>query len=429
LHESPFDACCSGHCVPCRCNDGRGTRIDTHGARRPGPEPGSWTSIGLIYLYGVMTTSSLSKIIPLLGDLGTHLGATPTQGAWLISLVGIVPALLASTAGSIVDRIGAARTLQLVALVGIAVNAGYLTVSSLYPFMAVRVVEGLIAMGAYSAAPSLIMATTTAARRGRAMAVWSTYTPVGFSLGLVMGGAFAGSEHWRGGYLLHLLLFTALLATSWALPRPPALPAAPVRPSVGLLDAWTKPGPLRLALTFSMLVLIGFGMSNVYPEWYARQHDVAAGRASTILAVMNLAMIPAGFSAGALLARGWRDARMLDLLVLVILALAWPLFMPGLSEPLRIAAMLCWMAAQGAAIAVVTAALPRVAASPSQGAAAAGLLSQLAALTTFVTPQIWQPLLHRGQWLGFIGVATAAAALAWVLFPRGAQSAREARST
>ncbi len=90
--------------------------------------PGSWVSIGLIYLYGVLATASLSKIIPVLGDVGTQLGA----------------------------------------------------------FMAIRVIEGLIAVGAYSAAPALIMATTAPVRIRRAMAVWSTYSAVGVSLGLAL---------------------------------------------------------------------------------------------------------------------------------------------------------------------------------------------------------------------------------------------------
>lgn len=386
-------------------------------ARRFAPAAGSWPSIGLIYLYGVMTTASLSKIIPVLGDLGFHLGVTPAQFAWLISLVGVLPAVLASLAGSIVDRMGAQHALQLVGVIGVGVNLAYLLAPSLNVFMSIRVVEGLIAAGAYSAAPSLIMATSADARRGRAMAAWSTYTPVGFSLGLVMGGAFAGTVHWRGAYLVHLLLFSTLLATSWALPRAPALPATIARVGKGLFSAWTQVGPLRLALTFALLVLIGFGMSSVYPAWYARQHGIAPGLAATILAGVNLAMIPGGFLAGALLARGWRDVRMLSALLLLMMVLSWPLFMPGLTQAQRLATMVTFMLAQGALVAVVTAALPRVVASPAQGAAAAGMLSQLAAIVTFVTPLIWQPMLQRGQWTGFVLVTMVAAALAWLLFP------------
>jgi DHA1 family inner membrane transport protein len=389
----------------------------TQTARGLVPVPGSWMSIGLIYAYGVLTSASLSKIIPVLGDIGTHLGATAQQTAWLIALLGVLPAILAAIAGSIVDRVGSRRVLQLVALTGILVNLAYLTAATLQGFMIIRVCEGLIAVGAYSAAPALIMATTSDARRGRAMAVWSTYTPVGFSLGLALGGAFAGTSNWRGGYLVHLILFALLLASSWLLPQAQVLAAA-ARRTAGLFSAWGQSGPLRLSLSFATLVLIGFGMSSVYPYWYSHLHDVPPGPASTILALINLAMIPAGFLAGALLARGWRDSRMLAGLLLATIVVAVPLFRPGLAEPLRQATMMLWMLVQGALIAVVTAALPRVVRDPRQGAAAAGLLSQLAAVATFFTPLIWQPILQHQWWPGFVAVTAAAAAAVWMLFPR-----------
>jgi hypothetical protein len=96
-----------------------------------------------------------------------------------------------------------------------------------------------------------------------------------------------------------------------------------------------------------------------------------------------------------------------------------------MADPLRLLAMFAWMLVQGAAIAAVTAALPHVVANPMQGAAAAGLLSQLAALVTFVTPLLWQPFLHRGQWPGFVGLVFVASLAACLLFPRRAQQATQ----
>jgi MFS family permease len=261
------------------------------------------------------------------------------------------------------------------------------------------------------------MATTAPARRGRAMAVWSTYSAVGVSLGLVLSGSFAGTANWRGGYWLHFMMFCLLAASSGLLPRAPAVPTGG-GPRAGLLSAWREPGPLRLSLTFAMLGVMGFGLSTVYPDWFARQHAVPVGQASNILAVANLVMIPGGLLAGALLARGLDDTRLLAGLMLAVAAISLPLFVPGLAEPGRIAAMVGWMLAQGAAIGVVTAALPRVVSNPLQGAAAAGLLSQLAALVTFVTPLLWQPILQTGRWPGFLAVVAVAAAAAWMLFPR-----------
>lgn len=381
------------------------------------PVPGSWASIGLIYLYGVLSTASLTKIIPVLGDVGAQFGASPGQVAILISLMTVLPALLASVAGSLIDRIGAHRALQLVALTGMAVNFAYVNATTLAGFMAVRVFEGLLAVGAYSAAPALIMATTSVQRRGTTMALWSTYSPVGASLGLVLSGSFAGTPDWRGGYWLHLALYGVLVATMWMLPRAPAVLAGRLQPRA-LFAAWTQSGPLRLAFTFSMLVVIGFGMATIYPEWYARQQQVPVGQASNILALANLVMIPGGFLAGALLARGWRDGSLVTALLLAAVAFAWPVFMPGLGDALRLLGVGGWMLAQGALIAVVMATLPHVVADPRQGAAAAGLVSQLAAMITFVTPLVWQPILQSGAWLGFVGVTAAAASLAWLLFPR-----------
>ena len=213
--------------------EGRGSLLAT----------GGWPSIGLIFLYGVLSSASLSKIIPILGDIGSHFDAGAQRLGLLISLMTVLPALLAAVAGSAIDRLGARRTLQLVALVGMAVNAAYLVADSLSAFMVIRVFEGLLALGAYAAAPALMMSTASGARRARAMALWSTYSPIGTALGLLLSGAFAGTEQWLGGYRIHLAMFAVLAIASPLLPRaPPAVQGAP--PRAGLFDTWTQAGPI-----------------------------------------------------------------------------------------------------------------------------------------------------------------------------------------
>jgi MFS family permease len=381
---------------------------------------GSWASIGLIYLHGVLASASLSKIIPLLADISSHLGAQPAQFGLLISLMTLAPAVFAAVAGSAIDRTGSRIALRAAVATGLLVNLAFLWATSLHAFMALRVIEGFVVVGIYSAAPALIMATAGAARRARAMSVWSTYTPVGMSLGLLLSAKFAGTPAWRSGYLLHALLFAALLVADWWLPRSPVVQQTARKPQGMLAAALSQVQPVRLSLAFASLVLMGFGMSTVFPDWYASQHQVSVGVASGILAMTNLAMIPGGLFSGWLLARGVRDVTLLGSLMLVAVAVAVPLFMPGHGPALRVAAMLAWLMTQGAAIAVVTAALPRVVANPAQGAAAAGLLSQIAAITTFVTPLVWRPLLAGGNWLLFVAVVMAACIGAIALFPRRA---------
>jgi predicted MFS family arabinose efflux permease len=380
-------------------------------------KPGGWPSIALIYLYGVLASASLSKIIPLLADIGAHLGATALQFGLLISLMTVLPAMFAAVAGSLIDRIGARGALLVAAAIGVLVNLAYLMASSLHAFMVIRVLEGLVVLGIYSAAPALIMATSSPARRGHAMTLWSTYTPVGMSLGLLLSAHFAGTAAWRTGYAIHLILFGALLVVGWWLPRSPAV-AREMQARPGLLAPLLHAGPVRLSLTFSALLLMGFGMSTVFPEWFALLHQVSVGAASSILALGNLAMIPGGLVTGWWLASRGREDKVLATIMLLAVVMSVPLFMPGTSQALRTGAMVIWLMIQGGAIAVVTASLPRVVVDPAQGAAAAGLLSQIAAITTFITPLVWRPILAGGIWLLFLIVVAGSAAAAVALFPR-----------
>lgn len=380
---------------------------------------GSWPSIVAIYLYGVLGSASLSKVIPLQQDLTTHLGASPAQFALLISLLTIAPAALATVGGSLIDRVGAHRALVAAALLGATLNLAYLFAPSLFAFQVLRVLEGGVIVGAYSAAPGLIMATTAPERRSSAMAFWSTYTPVGVSLGLALSSLFAGTEFWRGGYLVHGSLWLAMAVAGTWLPRPPraAHPNA-TRPS--LLAAYAQPGPLRVAATFAALVVMGFGVNTVFPAWYSQSHGITLAEASRLLAVANLVMILGSFTLLFLLARGVAPFRLFLVLAAVSTTVLALLFAEGQHEGVLIASLVIWQIANGGAIAVATASLPRVIASPSQGAAAAGLLSQLAALATFLTPPLWLWALGTHRSTTFVVIVACAWLVALTLLPRGA---------
>lgn len=382
---------------------------------------GSWPSIGLIYLYGVLGSASLSKVIPLQQDFATHFGASAAQYALLISLLTVAPAALATVGGSLIDRVGAKRALIAAALLGAVVNFAFLFAPGLRSFEALRVIEGCVIVGAYSAAPGLIMATASAERRGPAMAFWSTYTPVGVSLGLAMSSLFAGQAFWRGGYLVHGALWLVMAFAGLLLPSPAAPPRHGPRPS--LLAAYAQPGPLRVALSFAALVIMGFGVNTVFPPWYSQSHGVSLGEASRLLAVANLTMILGSFAVLVLLGRGLAPLRLfLGLSVCSVLG-AVALFSSGQAPALVFAGLLLWLVSAGGATAVVTASLPRVVASPAQGAAAAGLLSQMAALATFITPPLWLGALQTGRTSSFLLIIVLAWVLGLLLLPRAGRTA------
>jgi MFS family permease len=264
------------------------------------------------------------------------------------------------------------------------------------------------------------MATAGNERRGRAMAFWSTYTPVGISLGLLIGSHFTGTEAWRGAYGVQAVMFAVLAVAGLLLPLSAAAPAAAVdRP--GLLSTYAQPGPLRVALTFGALVIMGLGTNTVFPSWYAQHQGVTVASASSLYAGLNFMMIVGGLLAAMLLGRGLGPLTLFRILALTACVAALGLYLPGVAAAASIASLVVWLLASGAATAVVTSALPRVVRDPAQGAAAAGLLSQVAALTTFVTPQLWVGVLGLGAvaWQGFLVIIALGWAAALLLLPAG----------
>ena len=378
---------------------------------------GSWGSVLLIYLYGVLGSASLSKVIPLQGDFAQHLGASPAQFGLLMAMLSIPPALFATVSGSIADRIGARTVLIASALAGALANALAWQASSLAAFQAIRLLEGFVLAGVYSSAPALIMATMGDARRGKAMAFWSTYTPVGISLGMLIGSHFAGGDDWRSAYATQGAMFAVLAVAGFLLPASPS--GGPARQAPSLLSAYTQPGPLRIALSFAVLVVMGLGLNTVFPTWYSSQHGGTVAAASSLYATLNFTMILGGLATATLLGRGIGAQKIFRSLAVLAGVSALGIFLPGHGTALMFTALVIWLFVSGAATAVVTSSLPRVIANPTQGAAAAGLLSQVAALTTFVTPQLWILMLGSGAgaWAWFLAIIAACWLLALWLLP------------
>ena len=324
---------------------------------------------------------------------------------------------LASTVVVRSRSVGSRTAIICAAVAGALANLLYLFATSTHAFQAIRVFEGLVMVGVYSAAPALIMATMSTERRGKAMAIWSTYTPVGVSLGLLLSSVFAGSAHWRGSYAVHGTAFAIMAVAGLLLPVPPASPQQrPKHP--GLLAVFTQAGPLRVALVFATLVMTGLGTNTVFPAWFAAEQKVSLGAASSIVGAANLTMIVGGIMSAWLVARGLRHLPLFVMFTLAGALAATVMFWPGIGTAPRLTSLVVWLVIAGACIAVVTSMLPKVVINPMQGASAAGLLSQLAAATTFVTPLIWVPLLTKGQWPMFLVVIAVAGLAGILLFPR-----------
>ncbi len=380
---------------------------------------GGWPSLTLIYLYGVVSAASLSKAIPLQAHISSLPGASPALFGLFISLMAVLPAIFGTASGAVIDRLGARPALILAALVGALVNALYLLSDAIASFQVIRVVEGCIPLLTYAAAPALMIAISAPERRSAAMALWSSYTPVGTSLGLLISATFAGTDHWRNAYLVHGALFVLLAVVGLALPKAPAaglIRGGPRRSIIALLKSAEGVGPLRLAGAFGVLILLGLGVSVVMPPYLSRHYGITLGAASGIMAVANVVMILGSTLSGVFLSRGLRAATLFATLAVCGSIAGLGVFAPWTHIGLTLSALVIWLTCTGAAMAVLASLLPKVA-GPEHRASTAGLLSQTGALTTFITSPLWLAVLGLNQWLALFLIILAGWGISVVLLP------------
>jgi predicted MFS family arabinose efflux permease len=376
-------------------------------------KPGSWSSILTLYLYGVLGASTVSKLVPLGAVLGTGFGTTPAQFGWLVSLVALPAVILAIPSGLLVDRFGSRRILLAASALGVVANLLYYVAPSPLVMQLARVVEGTAIVHVYTAVPAFLMASCEGTRRSTAMTIWATYMPSGTAVGLLLAGAFVGSESWRGLFLVHGALYVAVALLNLRQPRLAAASAGALVPTLGqrlqgLKEAYSRPALLLLALAFFLMISLGFGANTTFPGYFARLHGVSVATTSSAIALGTLLMIPGSLGVGALIARGIPQRKVfIGLGVLGTLAGSLA-FHPDLAASQRSLVVGIWFLVSGASIATLMATLPLVA-EPARRGAAAALLNQSAATATFVNPPIWLPLAAAGaSWLAFAGLMAAA---------------------
>ena len=373
---------------------------------------GGWGSIWLIYLYSVLAAASISKLVPIATELEHHLGASPQGLGIAISLLSVSSIFAATIGGAIIDRVGARPAIIITSLIVVACNAMSFFAQSMAMLYVARLIEGLEFIGIITAAPALIMAITSGRRQVQAMALWSTYTPTGVSLGLLLAVPFAGTPLWRWTFVCHGILFAGAACLGGLLPDTPRAPQRRTTASArsrlaDLLCLYREPRPLRLAVATALLMSIGLGTTTVVPIYFAHVHKISVATSSSLLAFANLAMILGGIGAGFLLARKVRASLLYIALTIGGMIAGFLIYAPWVNLPVATAALLLWLLTTGGGAAIMYALLPHVVRDPSRAAATSGLVAQVMAVATFMTPAIYLTLLAKGNWMTLAGLVLA----------------------
>ncbi|TWB17349.1 MFS transporter [Nitrospirillum bahiense] len=377
-----------------------------------------WVKIIWFYCVGVIAAAQLGKMSALIPLISRDLGLSLTLAALVISLLEIGGAGFGRIAGGLIQRAGRRPAL----LAGTA----FLTVGgigeSLAPgpaaLIAWRVLESAGYLTTVIAAPMLILETATPRQRGVALALWSSFVPVGLALGAILSGWAAELWSWRGALFGGGVVAAGALALS--LPMTSGVGARVRGAGAG------GTGPTRrawaLAVGFGCYTTFEVGLLGMLPTFLVDKAGASADAAGFITGVASFATVAGSVVAGWWnhrnhgrdLARGPSFALMALSIVLPALLL-FLVFGPAPDLTTAAIVVIALNALSGVYPGLAFAMLPAVAGSDRGLPAANGLLTQFGASGSLIGPPLFAAFAGHWGWTSAAACGLAASLLCLAL--------------
>lgn len=359
-------------------------------------DQGSWPSIFLIYAIGVLGATTISQVIPVIGDLARIFRAGPQVG-WVISLPSALVAVGALLTGWVVDRIGDKPVLLAGCIIAILGDIGAALSTSFPMLLAMRMVEGVGYVGIAVAAITMMIRITQGPRRNLALTLWSSFIPMSFALPFLVAGPLSQPGRWPWAFLGHAIVLGALLIV--ALGQLPARGSEPVvSRTAGLTSVLRSPGPYILGFCFACAAFVQTGIVSTLPHLLATRYGVSIAVASSVGTAGMLLNILGCLTVGPMLNHGVRPLAVA--VGGVCFTIAGGVTM-GLSLPSfgAAAAVSCVFFFGAGIIVGLWALLPRVSPSPQSVGATSGMVTQLTLWGVLFGPPAAFAAQARGQWL------------------------------
>ncbi|WP_321945174.1 MFS transporter [Paraburkholderia sp. J10-1] len=384
--------------------------------------PGGWPCIILLYLYGTVATSLVTQSVPVIGDIAHQFGLSHAAAGWVISIPSLITAVLALFGGWLVDRIGDKRVIVGGSLFALAGNLGVVVAHDLNMLFASRLLEGVGYLSLTVGAVTLIMRTTSGARRGIALGLWTSHTAVGIGLTLSVVAPLAQrGEMWRWAFGGHAILMAALALAGFLLPGKTQHMAAR-----RLADIWTvvkSPRPYRVALASGASAFIQTGIMAALTVYLAKTFGVAIRTAAGVGTVAEVFVCIGCLSVGHLL-KGGTSARLIASAGgVVALAGGVALYLPltGLSG--AVAAVCVFSVGIGLLNGLIWTMVPAAAPSLATMGATSGLVAQATYLGVLLGPPAIFASFYESGWTVRIGLVVLATLLQLAPLPIWGRSA------
>ena len=354
-----------------------------------------WALILMHYVAGVFAAAQLGKVAALAPLIAADLGFGLVTISLATSLIEIGGATLGIVAGGLAGRLGLRSTL-LGALVCLTLgSAGAGTAQGAASLIAWRVLEAAGYLGVIVSAPVLIVQAAGPTRQGTALALWSSFVPVGLALGAWAHAAVAALASWRMAMFASAAVGCVVLIAMSVL-MPPALraatPAAGARHDLGApRAAWC------LAASFGLYALFQVGVLALLPSLYTRS-GMSVSAAATWTGFAALATLIGSVTAAWLLRRGtalqWPASVALILPALMSFAVFTSV---GLSPAAPVIAIVLNIVS-GVFASLAFALVPRAAGGLARMPQANGLLAQFGASGSLLGPPLLAAAAEHGGW-------------------------------
>ena len=371
----------------------------------------SWFPILALWLLGILAAAQFAKMSVIAPILRSGFGLSLPQLGWLISLMEVGGAVFGLVSGLALARFGMRGFL----LAGLAILSAASVMEAFaataFPLFAARAIEGVGYVLVVIAAPTAIAATADNRLRPRALALWSTFVPVGIAAGGAITGLAAGMLGLRGVMLL------------WAVAIAAAIPLALRLPLAAI-----PPARIRFPASAAWISTFGFGLYTVFisavtmllPSFLIERCGATMGEAAIVAGIASLAVLPGAAAAMWLMREG--DIGMRRTLFFSVAALdpTGPLVLllygDASTALLRIGAIaVIAVAVSGLVPPLVFARLPLLAGASSPEdpriATANGLVTQFGAGGALIGPPAGGIIVSLWGWQG-LGAAAAALVIA-----------------
>ncbi|MGY0560445.1 MULTISPECIES: MFS transporter [unclassified Luteimonas] len=371
---------------------------------------------------GVVSAFQVGKAPMALSAVQLDLGLSLAVASWLISAFAIVGAVFGAPLGLAASRLGIKRMI----IGGLIIQAIGSTLGGyshgIQLLMLSRVIEGLGFMAVQVAAPTLIFMIVAADIRKRAIAVWSTFMPVGMTV-VMLSSPLLGVLQWRGFWLLNaaiLAAYAVIFALTISCPQTDSSPQQSITQQ--LKQTLSARGPWVLAIlfgAFGMFFFIVFGfLPSLLMERYGLSHNVAGVISGIAVAASAAGNILAGF----LLAAGRRPSRILGVAFISLALLGFGVLAANLPWLVMAGLAIVFALLSGLIPVVITDSAPDFAPTPALVGATLGLAMQGHNVGMLAGPPI-AGLLATGA--GWATVAVGMAVVAGVMVVLARQSFRE----